>query len=59
MCSKVDLTWNALEGLKEIKFKDKEQEEKFMRGKHFSGKVVYTGEENKVNTMPVNGGMEM
>ena len=27
--------------------------------KHFSGKIVYVGEENKVNTMPVNGGMEM
>ena len=60
MCDDVKLLEHNLSGVKEIKFKDKEQEAKFMeRDDNFKGKVVYTGEENKVNTMPVNSGMEM
>ena len=60
MCDDVKLLEHNLSGVKEIKFKDKEQEAKFMeKAEYFKGKIVYVGKENKVNTMPVNGGMEM
>ena len=46
MCSKVNLSCCDLSGGKEIKFRDKEQEDEFMKeAKSFSGNVVY--EENK------------
>ena len=48
MCSKVDLRGCDLRGVKKIKFKDREQEEKFMEGaKNFRGKVVYADEDKK------------
>ena len=56
---KVDLSKCDLSGVKEIKFKDKEQEKKFMaEAKSFSGKVVYVGDEKSISTV-VNSGMDM
>ncbi len=47
-CSKVNLSGCDLSGVKEIKFRDKEQEDEFMKeAKSFSGNVVYADEEKK------------
>ena len=47
MCSKVDLGRN-LKGVIVIKFKDKEQKKKFMKGvEYFRGRVVYADEDKK------------
>jgi hypothetical protein len=47
-CSKVDLRKCILNGVKEIKFKDKKQEKKFMEGSmNFSGKVIYEEKKEK------------
>ena len=48
MCSDVDLIYCDLSGVKEIKFKDEKQEEKFMKdAMNFSGKVVYADEDKR------------
>ena len=45
MCDRVDLSYCDLAGVLKIRFKDKEQESKFMKAaKNFEGKVVYVGE---------------
>ena len=48
MCSKVNLSGCDLSGVKEIIFKDREQEKKFMEeAKNFNGKVIYADEDKK------------
>ena len=61
MCSKVDLSCCYLTGVEKIKFKDKEQEEEFMKDAEiFNGKVEYVGDDEKGKVMPMNNnGMEM
>ena len=47
-CSKVNLSGCDLSGVKEIIFKDSEQEKKFMEeAKNFNGKVIYADEDKK------------
>jgi hypothetical protein len=56
MCSDVSL--RNLSGVKEIKFKDKKQEEKFMGGaKNFEGKVVYASIFSRIRKRFDYGGM--
>ena len=60
MCSKVNLVYCDLKGVEKIKFKDKEQEEEFMKEvKNFSGEVEYAGDEKAVNMINRNGGLEI
>ena len=48
MCDEVNLRYCDLSGVKEIKFKDEKQEEKFMKdAENFCGKVVYADEDKK------------
>jgi hypothetical protein len=48
MCDEVNLRYCDLSGVKEIKFRDKEQEDEFMKeAKSFSGNVVYADEDKK------------
>ena len=61
MCSKVNLKYCDLKGVEKIKFKDKEQEEEFMKDAgNFTGKVEYVGDDEKGKVMPMNNnGMEV
>ena len=61
MCSKVNLRNCDLKGVETIKFKDKEQEEEFMKNAGtFTGKVEYVGDDEKGKVMPMNNnGMEV
>ena len=61
MCDKVDLTGCDLSSVKEIKFKDKEQQMKFMKGvENFNGKVIFDKDKGGVGMVPPgHGGAEM
>ena len=61
MCDKVDMGGCALSSVKEIKFKDKEQQMKFMKGvENFNGKVIFDKDKGGVGMVPPgHGGAEM
>lgn len=57
-CSKVYLNWSDLSGVEQIKFRDKEQQEKFMEeAEKFSGKIEYVGNEKSKNLVNSSSGM--
>ena len=61
MCDKVDMGGCDLSSVKEIKFKDKEQQMKFMKGaENFNGKVIFDNDKGgAVMLPPGHGGAEM
>ena len=60
MCSRIYLGWCNLRGVEKIKFKNKAQEEEFMKeAKNFGGKVFYVEDESGKHLMNGNGGMEI
>ena len=60
MCSEVDMWYCDLTGVEKIKFKNKAQEEEFMKeAKNFGGKVFYVEDESGKHLMNGNGGMEI
>lgn len=59
-CSKVYLNWSDLSGVEQIKFRDKEQQEEFMKeAEKFSGKIEYVGNEKSKNILNGSSGMVM
>ena len=60
MCSNVDLYGCDLRGVRKIKFKNKEQEKKFMKGaENFKGKIVYASIFSRIRNRLGTGGAEM
>ena len=58
MCSQVSTQACDLCMTDAIKFKNEKQKRDFLFGE-YRGKIIYVGDEYKVNTLPVNGGAEM
>ena len=57
MCSSVVLEQCDLRGVETIKFKDKEQQKKFMKEtKNFTGKVEYVGDKERSKAVSVSSG---
>ncbi len=59
MCSQIDFAWCDFKGVKSIKFKNKAKKNPMYKCDNFRGELIYAEDDEVVNTMPANGGVEM